>query len=202
VSGSYYGAFHDTTGNTTWGSPYHILTPVLQFSYPTLPSFFSNSYLMQNVHGGAPTVLNQAVEAVLDCVQRLTIEGQLTSFIGQCGVFTASGPHFRYVTSEFNLSPELPHAYIIHPIFPYNDKTNLVGFMGALFQLSDIIATSSLDTELYYVIENDDETLTYRTKSSLVTYLGPGDLHDDKYSKYGVVLDLTEVREASLPQYM
>jgi hypothetical protein len=201
VPDKYNSAYHDTAGNTTWGSPYHILTPILQFMYPTLPLYMFYSYLMLNVHGGAPNVLNHAMEAVLDCVQRLTVEGRLTSFIGQCGVFTANSPHNQDETREYVLPQEFPHAYIIHPIFPFNNKTSLVGFMGALFQWSDIIATSSLDRELYYVIKNDYETITYRTKSSLVTYLGRGDLHDEKYSKYGVTLDLTkEVSEASFPE--
>ena len=70
--------YHDTTGNTTWGSPFPILVPAFQFDQG-----FHHPHLLMNLHQGQIT--GQTIDGIIRCSLQRT---ELDDFSRECGALT------------------------------------------------------------------------------------------------------------------
>jgi hypothetical protein len=102
--------YHDTNGNTSYGSPNRVLTPVLQHSDGSSP------VLMLNVH--FEKTRGEAIDSLIECETRRKISLEPV----ECLV----------ITDIISLADESgPGALIMQPIFPANNLTTV-----SLFELS------------------------------------------------------------------
>lgn len=177
--------FHDHSGNTTWGSTYSIMTPFLQhkntFDKPTL--------LMRNLH-------------------QFELRGKLIDEMISCGeaVDPSSSPEFpscKAITdfTEIFVLPG-PSAVYFTPIYPANDHTTTVGFIGASVNWQETLTNifPSFVDGIDCVISNGKQSYTYTIHEGAPTLVGEGDLHDPKFTSYGrnITLIKNEKMEASV----
>lgn len=94
-------AVHDTSGDTSWDSPYKVLFPMLQSSAGDDPG--GKRLLLYNMH--ADETVGKAIDEVLECVLD---RKQTRQTAKECG--TVTGIH-----------PTSHESFYIYPIFPASD---------------------------------------------------------------------------------
>ena len=161
-----------------WGSPYTFLTPVLEFTAPSLPEELIDFALMVNSHSDGQRT-GPVQDAAYECALHLNSLDQ------QCAVLSG-------FTEPLPGQQPDARAALTHPIYPGQNRSEVVGFVTSLLAYNIIIASYiPINTNgILYVIQTDDTTLSYEISNGVPQYLGTGDLHDSKYDKDRRVLDI------------
>jgi hypothetical protein len=144
-----------------------------------------------------------AVDAMIDCSERAVsapdfaaqaTEAPTTPKKPDCTVSTG----FKKLISRPDLA-----VVINHPIYPANDPTTMVGFVGTSIQwievldnivpdfVEDLIAVISTDVQWHTNVDYD--TVTFRIRHGHPVCLGAGDKHDSQYDGYARTIVLNDV---------
>ena len=118
--------YHDTTGETTYGSPILILTPVLETGNIAV----NTKAILYNLH--SEKYRGTAIDNLITCTRTLNINSRhcvtLTDFV-----------------ELVQFTEQNPAAIVFHPVFPANEQVSrLVGLVTVVFvwKVSSILPTS------------------------------------------------------------
>jgi hypothetical protein len=165
--------FPDPFGNTT-DSPYQILTPLSQYTFSSIVGPQSVSY---NLHGNP--VYTSTVDMVIDCVAGRDFAFASTS----CGTISPAAPVPFPSYQQPNPDKEDMVAVFLHPIFPADNQSALVGFAAGTFSwkalLTNIIPADVSDVDC--VIEADGRFFTFCIEDGVPHFEGEGALQEDEY---------------------
>lgn len=113
--------FHETSGETTWGSPNKILVPKMHHT------FYESPYLLFQTHYPRPH--GQAIDSVIECSkQRAESEDPQSINCGTISELTYS-----------NANHLGPGGLIVMPIYPANDPTTLTGFIVGFLHWREVL---------------------------------------------------------------
>ena len=162
------GRFHDKYGNTTWGSKYEIMVPFLQHQN----AFTTPSLLLKNIYQF--DLRGRLLESIIDCGKAADPN---TTVSPKCGGFT----NF----TEIYIMPG-PSSVFFNPIFPVNNPTQVVGFIGTSINWAEILTNIVPDfvDGLDCVISNGYDHYTYVIQQGKPILLGEGDQHDEEYDTF------------------
>lgn len=160
------GRYHDATGNTTYGSDYQLLAPVLQGN---------RSKPMFNFH--SEELRGRYMDRVIGCAKNVSN----TCSIKQCGVMTA--PTTSLVSGKMA-------SIIIDTVYPAYNTSTLVGFTIGFLHWDDIISEiiSLFVTGMRCVLRTDNVTYTFALRDGKVSDISEGDHHDSKYDAYALIM--------------
>ncbi|CAB9529218.1 Sensor protein kinase WalK (Fragment) [Seminavis robusta] len=186
------------TGNDTsdGGSPYTILAPIMDHS------MWNTNALMYDVHS-----TDTAVDALFECTEHATQNSDFLATMTDaptapqkpaCTVSTG----FKKLISRPDLA-----TLVDQPIYPANDPTTVVGFVGTSIQwieVLDQIVPDFFDT-LVAVISTDSQwhsntdfgTVTYIIRHGHAVFLGEGDQHDRRFDSSARSIVLNDVAGAT-----
>ena len=179
------GRFHDTAGNTTYGSKHRIMVPFLQHS-----NTFSNpNLLMMNLH--QQPFRGTVIDSMIDCAQNA-----VPSAVESPSCFVVTG------FTEIFVRPG-PAAVLFEPIFPVDSPATLVGFIGKSIHWEEVLTNVVPDyvDGLECVISNGEESFTYVIHNGEPKLLGPGDLHNEAFTNQGYSVDLNEFDTMATASY-
>jgi hypothetical protein len=171
--------YHDTTGDTYWGSPRKYLAPALQVTEPALSQAAQNDGLMINTRFN-DVLCGNAHDRVLECAE------ERTSVDVKCSMLTGLN------TLTHGEDP-YPRAYVIQPIFAADgDMHHVVGFAAAIILFNNLMLEHiPIETNhIEYVIYVNDEVLTYKIVDGQPVFKGLGDLHDSRYDAHKRSIDV------------
>mmetsp|Transcript_6804 Transcript_6804/g.17529 ORF Transcript_6804/g.17529 Transcript_6804/m.17529 type:complete len:971 (+) Transcript_6804:35-2947(+) len=163
------GRAHVTDGSTSWGSPYEIVTPILQHNLGAHPA------LMLNLHFN-PT-RGVMIDNIITCVnQSITNGDSIDHCLGGA------------VTDMINLTSQTedpgPSALLFEPIFPAFDNRTLVGLLASSIawreSLEDVFNEDVSGVDC--VLTTPGNTFTYGVRDGVPYDRGFGDLHDSSYN--------------------
>ena len=163
----------DHYGNLT-GNRWQLMVPISQYTL----SLLGRPYLVgYNLY--CDPYYTDTIDAVMDCVESTNTVADKTT---QCG--TLARPLAVHIVTQSNPTavPLDVAAAIAQPIFPANNPTNLVGFVGGSISWMELftnIIPASVGS-LYCVIATDLESSTFIIEQGQPRYYGYGDLHDSK----------------------
>lgn len=176
--------------------------PMWQFSpvIPT-PSILNLNMLSNVASSGAYTETMNSGQAVIGLAANLHGEN-----VGDTGIYwqmVLAMSQYRYGIVEYL---EDPLSVVGYPVFDsFNLTTRKVaGVIGTNFYwrlyFQNLLASNSRG--IICVMETSrNQAFTYRI-DDVVTYMGPGDLHETKYSKYKVTTEISaRVSNSRIPSY-
>jgi hypothetical protein len=172
--------YHDTTGVTTYGSPYRILVPVVRFDH------MAKNYraMFYNLHSEPSR--GQAIDKLLNCQQ--FYEDQDPPATQPCRHSSLT----RILQLIIDSKPSRATA-IYTPIYPLFNQTVMVGISYAYVYWDEImnISIPSSFPEIIVVVKSDTSEISYSSATSSVSYafrkgklipLGDGDKHNSNYN--------------------
>jgi hypothetical protein len=175
--------YHDTTGETVYGSPNKILTPTAQY---TLSSSVGPGWSNFNVH--SLQAYGLALDSTIDCVGRYNYTYAVTS----CG---ALSDVLAFPLSDTGVPVEPTEdmvAMFVHPIIPARNKTEQVGFAAGHLSwkrlLSDVFPSDA--HPFVIVVASNMQTFTFSTENGAAMFKGHGDLHDPHFDEYAMSFEL------------
>lgn len=140
--------FHDTTGQTAWGSPFQLLTPVLYTDEGAHP------ILMFNSHSARPQ--GSAMDTILaNCQQQQAATRPSCSSAAMTSIFDI----VKFIDYK------RPGTLLLQPVYPQQDPTVLVGFVPTPLIFDELLEnvfvekTNGIDC---YISNNRNETVVYR----------------------------------------
>jgi len=172
------GREHVTDGNTSWGSPYQVVTPILQHNLGPHPA------LMLNLHFSPQRGV--MIDNIITCVNEANAGGgSLEACMGGA------------VTDMINLTSQTedpgPSALLFEPIFPARDNTTLVGFLASSIawreSLQDVFNDDVSGVDC--VLTTPGNIFTYGVQNGVPYDRGYGDLHDRSYNNLRNNITLT-----------
>jgi signal transduction histidine kinase len=179
--------YHDTTGATSYGSPYHILTPVFVFDHMArnYPAMFYNLH--------SEPSRGQAIDKLLNC--------QNLSKLNESHPCRQRSSLTRILQLIIDSKPTRATA-IYTPIYPQFNRTEMVGLSYAYVYWDEImkIDIPSSFPEIVVVVRTDTSEISYSSATSSVSYaikhgvaisLGDGDKHNSNYGNLGQSLLFT-----------
>jgi len=196
--------FHDDSGATGgWNSTKSIIVPMYQHAAGASPK------LMFNLH--ASPLLGKTIEDMMACSEEkkelirehnlkyseeIILDGgevlvppPLPS-LKDCTMVTEIN-HDQ--TSAVQKEPNGPGASMMQPIFPANDKTEMVGVLVTAIvwteNMVDVFADNIDGIDL--VLSTPTQQVSFRVNKGVVTYQGIGDLHDPAYDEQKQEGDVT-----------
>lgn len=137
--------------------------------------------IMFNIYSETSRV--RAVDGMIDCVESSSSEEQAAD----CGSITDV---IRLVQDDF--SAVRPAALINYPIYPSNNRTELVGTAASIFNW-DVVLEGHVLGGVIVVLKSTYSTFTYRITTNGVDMIGEGDLHDRRYTDLERVYTLTDL---------
>jgi len=164
--------FHDVSGNTTWGSPYKVLVPIFQHT----KVFTEPGLLLRNMHQGE--LRGRALDSIMECADRHAHDEERETSPA-CSVVT----DFTEILMRSG-----PAAVLQFPIFPADNRTTLVGFIGTSIFWEEVLTDvfpdfiHGLDCVL---TSGTGASYTYTIQDGVPVLVGPGDLHDPDYQHHG-----------------
>jgi signal transduction histidine kinase/CheY-like chemotaxis protein len=166
------GRVHDTTGATSYESGYNFLAPVFQHNVPNASS------VMYNVHSNE--FRGRAIDSILDCA------AEADEPKPSCVVMT------DFV--ELIVRPG-PATLMYGPIYPANNPRTVVGLVGTSVHFEEVLTNVVPDyvDGLYCVISTDQSSFTYVIHAGEPRLVGPGDLHDPSFDKWGHSVVLNDI---------
>ena len=156
--------YHDEHATSLWGSPYQVLTPFLYHSH-------GSPILMLNLH--SVEMFGRPIDQVLQCSkERLQQQEQQQQQQQQsspaddeaqedmeCSVLT----DMVVLTGSDPNKKSGPSAIVIHPVYPENDPTRLVGVISSSIvwdkALMDVFSTKVSGVDC--VLETETQVVTY-----------------------------------------
>lgn len=138
--------YHETDGNTYYGSPNKIFTPILQHNAGPHKALMIN-LRFEKTRG-------TVIDHVIDCVKQRNLTGEML----ECGAVT----DMLILTSQ-EVEPG-PGALLIQPIFAANDKNKLVGIIASSIVFDEVlvnVVASQVDG-VDCVLETETQVYTYR----------------------------------------
>jgi hypothetical protein len=162
--------FPNQLENTT-----QILTPVTQYTFSSILGPHSVSY---NLHGDRG--YTQTIDIVINC----TIGQDYDFASASCGTISPAAP-VPFPSAE-DPSPRVDDmvAVFLHPIFPADNHSALVGFSAGTFGwkslLTNVIPRDVSDVDC--VVEADDRVFTFCIQDGVPHFIGEGSLQESEYS--------------------
>jgi hypothetical protein len=178
--------YHDTTGATSYGSPYRVLVPVALAN--NLKS--NKASILYNIHSEPSRGV--AVDILLDCeTKSKSNESQ------SCGQSSLTRMVQLFVDSK-----QIRATLIFTPIYPRLDQTKMVGisFVSVYWDEVMNISIPSSFPEILVVVKTDTSEISYSSSTSSVSYsfkqgravsLGDGDKHSSNYGNLGQSLSFS-----------
>eukprot|EP01032_Pedospumella_encystans_P029795 gene29795-33634_t len=162
--------YHDTSGNTTYGSSNQILVPILQGNA---------SVLMFNVNSSP--LRGRTVDAVISCTHNATTVADMNA----CGAI--SPPTFRFVDSRFLTS------ILYFPVSPIRNSTTLTGLTMVGIRWSEVLETlfPASVAQMYCVLRADDQVYTFVIEHGVVVEMIKSDIHEQDMNMYAKVASIT-----------
>ena len=174
------GRYHDTTGNTTYGSKNRILAPFLQHNN----AFRNPNLLLMNIH--QQKFRGLVLDDIIACADAADADPSHNR---------DESPSCAIVTdfTEIFVLPG-PSAVLFQPIFPADDPFTVVGFIGTSIHWEQVLTNVVPDyvDGLDCVISNGAESYTYQIHNGVPKLMGPGDLHDHAFTHHGHSILLTD----------
>lgn len=178
--------YHDVTGETSYGSPNQIVTPMFQHSQG--PS----KNLMMNLHSSP--LLGGMIDDMLQCAAtKIASNGT----IDDCTAITSFKDNATSWTQQIENGPG---ANIIQPIYPSNDPTTMTGVIVSQLVWGEIMVdtyakgVNGIDIVLTDNTQDENGTLNYYTYHVIngeTKLVGRGDLHNRKFDRLGVTTKIT-----------
>jgi signal transduction histidine kinase len=161
--------YFDRSGNTTYGSPYKIIAPLLQsgeykLDDGSLPPYMFNYHSAQN--------LGSALDHIINCVSNSSFDD--STILNDCGTI-----------SDLFEDDDNAISVITQPIFIAN-TTDLVGFVNSEISWKDIlrdIVPDSVDG-LDCIIRTEASVSSYQIQNGIALYKGARDIHDSNFNSY------------------
>jgi hypothetical protein len=181
--------YHDTTGETAWGSNKRYLAPALQLVEPALSQEAQNRDLMINTRFN-DVLCGNAQDRIIDCAAARSELNQT------CAMLTGLN------TLQQTAADPYPRAYVIQPIFAADgDPQEVVGFAAAIILFNNLLLSHipSETNGVEYVITVNNVVLTYRILGGEPVFKGIGDLHDRAYDRH--VRSVNIVQELSAVEH-
>lgn len=113
--------FHETSGETPWGSPHKVLVPKMHHT------IYESPYLMFQTHYPEPH--GRAIDSVIECSQKRALSANPNEI--NCGTI-----------SQLTLSNAKhlgPGGLVVMPIYPANDPTTLTGFIVGFLHWREVM---------------------------------------------------------------
>ncbi|CAB9507344.1 sensor kinase/phosphatase LuxQ [Seminavis robusta] len=167
--------YHDTTGESPWGSPYTFLAPVFQGQAPGMPKVRLWNYHADKSRG-------IMMDDIYECSQKLTTFADKSCSAINDAFFLIAIPQSNG-----------PAAFLQEPIYPATTSTNLTGFVVSVILWSDTLEQVVADevSGVDCILNTATQSFTYHIHQGVATYIGKGDLHDPDYSHFGETIVLT-----------
>ena len=160
----------ETSGNTSWGSPYEILMPILQYDSVNYPFLFFNTH--------ADETRGKAWDKMISCSRDPAIQNKSV----KCGSKTS----LLYADDK----GDTPFAGIGSPIFPANNRDILTGIVGTLITWTELFENLFSDevNGIDIVLWAEGRAHTFKVVDGVVESEGRGDLHTDRGRGRSVVI--------------
>ncbi|CAB9509553.1 sensor kinase/phosphatase LuxQ [Seminavis robusta] len=176
---------HDTSTEppSNWHGHRRISTPLMLHNQPAASSLLYNLYSQENrgVH----------IDSMLDCVQRYQLQqdNETQSDI----IDSMQGPSCAVITDilELKVRPG-PAGLLFQPIYPAHDPSTIVAFATTSIHWEEVLTTTFPDfvSGLTCVVSTDTTSYTYEIREGVPHLIGPGDLHDDAYTRHAKYIHL------------
>lgn len=173
-------------GETTYGSPYEIYTPILQHSDGP-----NAEGLMLNLHNERKR--GETIDSIISCAasQNNIDDNESEEKISECGQMT----DVVLLTQE-----EKPAVLVMQPIFPSLDPSTMTGIVSSPLVWGDVLhdAFGVNINGIYCVLtsttgkSSTNITYTYYVMNGNVVLLDEGNNHDTKFSRSEQVVALTD----------
>jgi len=193
--------FHDGYGATSWSSTRRIIVPILQ--HAAGPS----KMLMFNLHSSP--LIGKIIDDMITCAEEtkgLIREHERRyskDMILEDGKEIPPLPSLKDCTMVTDIShnktsfvqqePMGPGANMMQPIFPANNKTEMVGVLMTQIvwtaNMKDVFSKNVHGIDI--VLSTPTQEVSYRVINGVPTYLGIGDFHDPKYDAFKMEGDVT-----------
>jgi hypothetical protein len=159
--------FHVTTGDTDYGSPNAILTPVFHVDEGADP------ILLMNLHSEPGQ--GRAIDDMLECSSNLKKATTASTLVEEeededyrCGVVTSKVQYVKY--QNFG-----PTSMIFQPIYPANNRTTVVGFISTPLLwdrvLENVFADNVNGVDCILRISGTDDVSTYTVEEGKANYM-------------------------------
>lgn len=167
--------YHESDGNTTWGSPYKVFTPFLFHSS-------GPSILMTNLHSTA--LFGSIIDQVISCSN----ERQENEDEVNCGTLSDA----LILTGKTQDVKSGPGAIVIEPVYPAHSNTTLVGIISSTIVWEETLTNvfSSEISGIDCVLETESQVFTYETVHGEVFLRGEDDLHNPSFAEYSQTIIL------------
>jgi len=200
--------FHDISGATSaWESTRRIIVPMYQHAAG------ASSKLMFNMH--ASPLLGKTIEDMMECSEEKkelirehnlkyseeiildngeVLEPPPPPSLKDCTMVTEINHN---QTSAVQKEPMGPGASMMQPIFPANDKTEMVGVLVTAIVWTETMVDVFADNidGIDIVLSTPTQQVSFRVIKGIVTFQGNGDLHDPAYD------DQKQEGDVTLPGY-
>jgi signal transduction histidine kinase len=164
----------DPFGNTT-DSPYQILTPISQYTFSSIVGPHGVGF---NLH--SEPALTRTIDLVINCTKELNYPCASS----YCGTVSPAIP-VPYPSAE-DTHPTATDmvAVFLHPIFPADNQSALVGFAAGTFSwkalLTNVIPKDVSDIDC--VIEVDGKVFTFCIQDGIPYFKGEGSRQESAYT--------------------
>jgi len=172
--------YHEGTvhpnGETSYGSPYEIFTPVFQHSDGEV-----SKPLMLNLHNEKKR--GETIDNILDCAQHYEHMGMDQE---DCGQLT----NLLLLTQR-----KVPASLIMQPVYPMNDPGEVTGIVSSPLVWQDVFMNAFGDqvNGVHCVITSGSGvSYTYLITAGEASLIGAGDLHQAKFDERVQMMDLTD----------
>lgn len=158
--------YHETDGETYWGSPYHVMTPYLYHSYGC-------AILTFNLH--SYEIFGRVIDDVITCSkERANLLWEQRDEEGpeeEANIECSTLSDLTFLYGQAKSSKSTPAAVLIQAIHPENDNRELVGMISSTIEWSDILFNvfSSRVIGIDCVLETDTKAYTYQIQHGIAT---------------------------------
>jgi len=155
--------YHAADGNTTYGSPNQIITPILHHDKGIHP------VLMLNVR--FEKTRGVAIDSIIECSKERALQENPDNV--DCGAITD-----MVILAGEAVEPG-PGALIMQPIYPANNPTELTGLLASSIVWDEVLfkVFSAEVSGIDVVLETETQVYTYSISGGVATLKGEGDLH-------------------------
>eukprot|EP01032_Pedospumella_encystans_P011054 gene11054-12887_t len=171
--------YRDVSGDTTYGSPNHILTPILQSNTTTS--------LMFNFH--SDPLRGGTIDAMINCTNQAISVDEMSA----CA---AIGP------PTYTLLDRVPVSFVFFPVFPMRNSTTLVGLTFVSMRWNTLLQSifPPYVSQVHCVLQTNNAVLMFVIEEGVVVEVLERDAHQkdmDKYARVVSVVSRSNLQSAS-----
>eukprot|EP01032_Pedospumella_encystans_P008528 gene8528-10113_t len=161
--------YRDVSGNTTYGSPNRILTPLLQSN--------TTASLMFNFH--SDSLRGGTIDAMINCTNQAISVDEMSA----CA---AIGP------PTYTLLDRVPVSFVFFPVFPMRNSTTLVGLTFVSMRWNTLLQSifPPYVSQVHCVLQTDNAVLMFVIEEGVVVEVLERDVHQKEMEKYARVVSV------------